>query len=96
MQESKAEARAREMEEGEKESGCGYQTRKIFFVLWPRKMKQALTPEGETLRTACTIATVVHTLMYLMCIAVVGFTPTVVNLINAAFAYSCKLTLRER
>ena len=34
--------------------------------------------------------------MYFVTIAIVGFIPMLINILNAAWAYSCYLTLRER
>ena len=69
---------------------------KLFFTMWPRKQKEAHTQEGTWLRCACLVATIIHTLLYLLCIAIVGFLPMLINIGNAAWAYSCYLTLRER
>ena len=56
----------------------------------------AFTEEGRWLRTCTCIATIIHTLLYLLCLAIVGFLPMILNILNAAWAYSCYLTLRER
>ena len=69
--------------------------RKIFANMYPRKMKPALTPEGQWLRKCVGWATVLHCLFFTFSLAFVGFLPMISNLFLATFAYSVFLTLRE-
>ncbi len=71
---------------------------RLFFSLYPSKRKEI--PEdnvdGHTLRVMLLIATIAHSLLAFFCLAFVGFWPMIINVIQAAWAYSCYLTMRER
>ena len=69
--------------------------RKIFTNMYPKKLKPALTPEGQWLRKCVGWAVVLHILFFTFCLAFVGFLPMITNLFLAAFSYSVFLTLRE-
>ena len=76
-------------------SDCGA---RVFFYLYPSKAKTI--PEGneagEYLRIMLLIALALHAGLAFFCLAFVGFWPMLINVIQAAFAYSCYLTMREK
>ena len=71
---------------------------RCFFYLYPTNMK-VLHPENAEahwLRCNLLIATIVHSGLAFFCLALVGFWPMVINLLQACVVYSCYLTMRER
>jgi hypothetical protein len=70
-------------------------TRKIFTNMYPRKLKPALTAEGQWLRKCVGWSTVLHIIFFAFSLAFVGFLPMISNLFLATFGYSVFLTLRE-
>ena len=76
-------------------SDCGA---RVFFYLYPSKRKEIPegNDDGEYLRVMLLIAIILHSGLAFFCLAFVGFWPMLINVIQAAFAYSCYLTMRER
>ena len=76
---------------------CGELTlNRLFFALWPTKRKEAETEEGHWLRRMVFIAMILHCGLAIVNLAMVGFWGMFFNLVQAAWSYSCYLTLRER
>ena len=71
---------------------CG----RCIFWLYPSTKKTAFTEEGLWLRKMLALGVFIHSGLALTCLAIVGFTPMMINLLQAAVTYSCYLTLRER
>ena len=69
---------------------------RTFFCLWPNQNKQSFTDEGRRMRYAMASVTALHGFMFVLSLCLVGFFPMLYNLLLAAWAYSCYLTLRER
>ena len=74
---------------------CG---EKLFFYLYPSDRKEIPDENkpGLWLRCMLLIAVVVHMGLSFFSLAIVGFYPLVINLIQASWSYSCQLTMRER
>ena len=69
---------------------------RAFFCLWPNQSKHYFTDEGRRMRYAMAAVTGLHGFMFVLSLCLVGFYPMLYNLLLAAWAYSCYLTLRER
>ena len=69
---------------------------KLFFRWYPNDKKRAPTRQGRYLRKALLLACALHVGLFFFSFAVVGFSAMIMNLVEAAWSYSCYLTLRER
>ena len=69
--------------------------KKIFFRLYPNKLKPADTHQGLYLRKVLRVLTFLHVLFFFVCLTIVGFLPMLSELGLSAWCYSCYLTLKE-
>ena len=69
---------------------------RTFFSLYPTILKQPETEQGVWLRKTLLITCVVHFCLTLASLAIIGFWPMTLNLLQTCWSYSCYLTLRER
>ena len=71
---------------------------RFFYRLYPSSKKESTSnmTYANWLRCVCLIATITHFTLIIFCLAFCGFGPMAFNFFQAAFAYSCYLTLRER
>ena len=69
---------------------------RAFFRLFPSTRKETENPNGDWLRCVNAIATFIHFGMALFCMALVGFPPMILNILQCIWSYSVYLTLRER
>ena len=74
---------------------CGTLER-LFFSLYPSSRKVAETAEGDWLRRMLFVAMIIHAGLAAWALALIGFVPMILNLLQLAWSYSCYLTLRER
>ena len=74
--------------------GCFDCMEKFFFRLYPTTQKKTTNPRGVWLRCVMLIATILHFLMALFCMALVGFPAMILNIVQCLWSYSVYLTLR--
>jgi hypothetical protein len=72
------------------------QMQRLFFNLYPSKMKQVVSTDGRRVRKSILFALVLHVLLFFFCLAVVGFIPMLANFMLSCWSYSCYLTIREK
>jgi len=80
----------------EKKENCVIRLfRKMFGVLYPGRMIEAQTNVAKDLRCVIGCSCVMHCFFFVFCLALVGPSEMFVNLMLAAWTYSCYLTLYE-
>ena len=52
---------------------------RLFFKFYPTTKKETHNPEGEWMRCMALVATIVHELMFIFCLALVGFGAMIFN-----------------
>ena len=70
---------------------------RCFFGFYPSTKKETQNKKwGDWMRCVCLIATVLHFVLIVFCLAFCGFGPMIFNFFQCMFVYSVYLTLRER
>ena len=68
---------------------------RLFFYLYPHEPKTTATQEGNEMRSCMGKICIFHNLLFVGCLAIVGFWPMFFNVLLACWSYSCYLCIRE-
>ena len=66
-----------------------------FFYFYPSVEKKYKTDEGEDMRIALKYVTILHAILFFVCLGLIGFWPMIINFILCGVTFSLYLTLKE-